>query len=215
MDKVVKTEKLKDIFVYIDNITVAGRTKEEHDQNVKNFHAMIEKYNLTFNPDKTISSTTSITLLGYNVSNNSISPDKCHLQPLLDMPHPTNLKSQKRIIGMFSYYRKFIDKFFEKIRPLNKNTVFPIPQPVLDAFNVLKEDLRTATLHPIDPKAQFVVETDASDFCIAATLNQKGRPVAFFSRTLKHNEIKHHSVENTKKCGIDLGRWVIYKRSFF
>lgn len=66
---------------------------------------------------------------------------------------------------------------------------------MLDAFNVLKEDLKTATLQPIDPEAQFVVETDASDFCIAATLNQKGRPVAFFSRTLKHNEIKHHSVE--------------------
>lgn len=41
----------------------------------------------------------------------------------------------------------------------------------------------------------FVVEKDASDFCIAATLNQNGRPVAFFSRILKNNQIKHHSVE--------------------
>eukprot|EP00111_Clytia_hemisphaerica_P009535 TCONS_00027951-protein len=195
MDKVVQTENLKDTFVYVDNITIAGRSKEEHDQNVKNFHAAREKYNLTLNPDKTISSTQSITLLGYIVSNNSISPDQRRLQPLLDMPPPTNLKSQKRVIGMFSYYSKFIDKFSEKIRTLNKNTIFPVPKPVLDAFNVLKEDLKNATLQPIDPETPFVVETDASDFCIAATLNQNGRPVAFFSRTLKNNEIKHDSVE--------------------
>ena len=53
MDKVVEIENLKDTFVYVDNITIAGRSKEEHDQNVKYFHATREKYNLTLNLDKT------------------------------------------------------------------------------------------------------------------------------------------------------------------
>ena len=56
-------------------------------------------------------------------------------------------------------------------------------------------DLERATLQPIDPEGEFVVETDASDFCIAATLKQKGRPVAFFSRTLTPSETNHHAVE--------------------
>ena len=37
---------------------------------------------------------------------------------------------------------------------------------------------------------QLEVETDASDYAIAATLNQNGRHVAFFSRTLTKSE--HH-----------------------
>ena len=35
MDNLVQDESLKDTFPYLDNITVAGRTQEEHDQNVK------------------------------------------------------------------------------------------------------------------------------------------------------------------------------------
>lgn len=215
MNKVVEIEKLKDAFVYVDNITITSCSKEEHDQNVRNFHATIEKYNLTLNLDKTVSSTTSITLLGYTVSKDWISPDQRRLQPLLEMPPPTNLRSQKRVIGMFSYYSKFIDKFSQKMHPLNKNITFPVPQPVLDAFKILKEDLKTATLQPIDPEASFAVETDASDFCITATLNQKSRPVAFFSRTLKHNAIKHHSVEKEAATIVESIRdWFLIGRRF-
>ena len=41
----------------------------------------------------------------------------------------------------------------------------------------------------------FVLETDASNHCIGATLNQAGRPVAFFSRTLAKHEQNHPAIE--------------------
>ncbi len=47
----------------------------------------------------------------------------------------------------------------------------------------------------INEKLPFVVETDASDIALAATLNQDGRPVAFFSRTLSKCAIHQLSVE--------------------
>ena len=47
----------------------------------------------------------------------------------------------------------------------------------------------------IDSTVPLVVETDASDHAIAATLNQSGRPVAFFSRTLTGSEQRHSAVE--------------------
>ena len=45
------------------------------------------------------------------------------------------------------------------------------------------------------------VETDASDHAVAATLNQAGRPVAFFSRTLNKSEHHHPPVEK-EACAI-------------
>ena len=195
IDKVIQLEGLADSFAFVDNVTVCGRTQEEHDRNVADFHKMREKYNITLNDSKTISSVSSVDILGHTVSYNSISPDLNRLKPLLEMPPPATLKAQKRIVGMFSYYSKFIKNFSDKISVLNKNMNFPVPQHVLEGFQVLKNDLKEAALQPIDYEGSFVVETDASDFCIAATLNQKGRPVAFFSRTLNPSEINHPAVE--------------------
>ena len=208
IDKVIKSEQLDKTFAYLDNVTVCGNTLKELEHNVSKFHQVREKYNITLNDEKTISSVASVEVIGYTVSHNKITPDYSRLTPLLEMPPPINLKSQKRVIGMFSYYSKFIPKFSDKILNLNRNTTFPLPAEALHAFQTLKNDLKDAALHTIDYNEPFVVETDASDFCIAASLNQNGRPVAFFSRTLNSHEIKHHPVEKEAAAIVEaVGSW--------
>ena len=59
-----------------------------------------------------------------------------------------------------------------------------MPPNVLQSFDSLKSDIKRAVVTSIDESIPFEVETDASDYDIAATLNQAGQPVAFFSRTL-------------------------------
>ena len=63
------------------------------------------------------------------------------------------------------------------------------------SFQSLQEDIAKAVVQAIDNNVTFEVETDASEYAIAATLNQAGRPVAFFSRTLNQTEQKHSAVE--------------------
>ena len=58
----------------------------------------------------------------------------------------------------------------------------------MDAFELIKKGISEALVLGIDDKLPFVVETDASDHCIAAALNQSVGPVAFFSRTLSKSE---------------------------
>ena len=54
MDKLVTDECLKDTFPYLDDITVAGRTQEEHDANVKAFYDVVHRHKLTLNDSKSV-----------------------------------------------------------------------------------------------------------------------------------------------------------------
>ena len=195
LDTIIEREELRDTFAYVDNVTICGRNQDEHDVNLQKFLTAAVKHNMTFNADKSIFSSRSITLLGYVVENGTMKPDPARLRPLVNLPAPHNAASQRRVVGMFAYYSKWIRDFSTKIRPLSHNTIFPMPEEVVEVFKMLKEDIKGAAVSAIDPDTPFVVETDASDFAIAATLNQAGRPVAFFSRTLNASEMKHHPVE--------------------
>ena len=102
---------------------------------------------------------------------------------------------------MFAYYSRWIPKYSENIRPLNTNKTFPLPEKPLKTFQSLKEEIAAATLVTPVKGTQLEVETDASDYAIAATLNQAGRPVAFFSRTLDTSE-QHHPAVEKEACAI-------------
>ena len=71
----------------------------------------------------------------------------------------------------------------------------PLGNDALKSFEILKNDVEHSVLQYVDEDKPFVVETDASDYAIAATLSQDNRPVAFFSRTLNPSERKHSAVE--------------------
>ena len=207
MTKFIIDNNLKGTYAYIDNITVCGNDQEEHDVNLQAFLKAAKDNNLLFNWDKCVFSTDKLQLLGYEVHNKEIRPDPARLQPLRDLPPPSNLKHQKKVVGLFSYYSKWIRNFSDKIRALSKNTEFPLPETALQAFVQLKQDIEDSVVIAIDESLEFEVETDASDFAIAAVLNQGGRPVAFFSRVLQKSEIFHSPVEKEASAIVESVRY--------
>lgn len=52
IDKIIPREKLEGAFICIDNVTVCGHDQSNHDKNLKQFMAAVEKYNLMLNDDK-------------------------------------------------------------------------------------------------------------------------------------------------------------------
>ena len=107
----------------------------------------------------------------------------------------------KRIIGLFSYYSKWIPKFSDKIAPLVRNQSYPLNANCINAFQQLKSDIEHSVVCAIDENIHFELETDASGIAVAGVLNQKVRPVAFFSRTLHQAEHKHSAIEK-EACAI-------------
>ena len=75
-----------------------------------------------------------------------------------------------------------------------------------DSFETLRNDLAAAFLTSIDEKLPSVVECDASEHTLAATLNQGGKPVAFHSRTFSSNESRYSIVEKEAAAIIDAVR---------
>jgi hypothetical protein len=129
------------------------------------------------------------------VSKGLIKPDEERLRSLREMEAPINAKSLKRIIGLFAYYSQWIHKFSDKLRPLINNSSFPMTLEAISSFESLKEDIINAALVTIDDNIPLVVESDASEHALAATLSQKGRPIAFFTRMLSESEKKFPAVE--------------------
>ena len=195
IDELVSSESLKDTFPYLDNMTVGGRTREEHDANVDALLNSLKRYGWTLNEAKTIKAVPEINILGYCVGNENIKPDPKRLRLLLNMPAPQDAKSLKRALGMFAYYAKWVMNFSDKIANLNSTKKFPLTSKALEKFELLKEEIAKASLRSIDENLPFVVECDASEVTISATLNQGGRPVAFMSRTLQGGETHYPAVE--------------------
>lgn len=206
MDKLIKDENLQGAFPYLDNITIAGHTQEEHDRNVQHFLNVVSQRNFTLNESKTVKSASSISVLGYCVGKGVIRPDPERLRPLQQLPAPTNAGSLKRTLGMFAYYAKWIQNFSQKIQPLVNTRKFPLDERALKAFDELKMELEAATLHSVDENLPFEVECDASDVAVSAVLNQGGRPVAFMSRTLQGSELHYHIVEKEATAIIEAVR---------
>ena len=146
MDNLVQVEGLKDTFPYLDNITVAGHTQEEHDRNVKRLLECLQRRKWTLNNSKTINSVSSINILGYLVGNGIIKPDPERLRPLEQLSPPTNPKSLKRVLGLFAYYAKWIKEFSEKIKRLKEAKSFPLDDSQINDFQNLKKEIAGAAL---------------------------------------------------------------------
>lgn len=206
MVKFIEENDLKAVFPYLDNITISGKDQNEHDENLKKFLEAAEAKNICYNDEKSIFSTRRLPLLGYVIEEGNISPDPERLRPLRELPIPHDSKSLNRCLGMFSYYSQWIPQYSDRIKPITSCKSFPLSQEAVQAFQSLKKIVEEALVGAIDESVPFEVETDASEVALAATLNQNGRPVAFFSRTLQGSELKHSSVEKEAQAIIEAVR---------
>ena len=217
INQMILDHNCKGTFAYLDDITVCGKTREEHDKNLQTFLNAVRACNITLNENKCVYATNDLKLLGYLISNGEKRPDPDRVKPIVNLPIPTTTKELQRAIGMFSYYAQWIPQFSEKIKPLILVSQFPINDKAKQALESLKDDLVSATLRVIDENAPFVIETDASNNAISASLSQENRPVAFFSMMLSKSEIRHSSVEKEATAIVEaIRKWsqFLYGRHF-
>ena len=115
---------------------------------------------------------------------------------------PSNVKQVQLFIDFANFYCRFIVNFSETATPLTrltrKDTKFSWGPAHQQAFDTLKLAFTQApVLTHFNPANPIVVETDASDYAIAAIISQISpddgdlHPIAFYSHGMKPAELNY------------------------
>ena len=180
-------------YVYVDDILIFGKTKEEHDIAFRKVVQTLIKNNITANKEKIVYCVQEIKFLGHTLKGDQIIPCIDNKASIKNYPAPENVDEVKRFLGIVNYYRKFIKNCATIQEPLlnltRKNVSFDWDECCRIAFESLKKLLLGKTiLQQPDFEKEFVLETDASNVGLGAVLCQRINgellPVAFASRKM-------------------------------
>ena len=84
----------KEVEVYIDDVMVKSKTREEHLTTLKKFMQRVDKYNLRMNPKKYVFGVTSGKMLGHTVNQRGIKIDTDKVKAIREMSTP---KAEKKV----------------------------------------------------------------------------------------------------------------------
>uniref|UniRef100_A0A5S6Q5I1 RNA-directed DNA polymerase n=1 Tax=Trichuris muris TaxID=70415 RepID=A0A5S6Q5I1_TRIMR len=196
---------LPGVVCYLDDLVVFGQSTYEHDRNLDAVIHRLQQYDVTLNSSKCKLRQTELLFLGYKITRAGIRPEKSHLTAISEMHEPTNVHELRSLLGLLSWYSKFIPNFSTLAEPLRALThagnTFTWSAEAQESVEKLKTLLlESSALSLFDPALPTTVTTDASDVGIGAVLTQKHscgteNTVAFASRTLSSTERKYSIVE--------------------
>lgn len=188
------------IEIYIDDILIYGKTKEEHDQRLKNVFKIALKNNVKFNLKKCQFGLSEVKYLGFKFSKKGIIIDEDKIEAIRDMPTPKNKNDVQKFLGMITYVGRFVNNLSELTKPLRdllrNNIHFEWGSSQTQAFKKLK-DLITSeqTLKYFEPNEPVTISVDASNYGLGAVLMQNNKPCAYASRAMTDTQIYYAQIE--------------------
>lgn len=206
LDKAIGNDLEPNVFVYIDDIIVISDTFEHHLELLSEIAKRLKNAGFSISMGKSKFCVKQLRYLGYVLDEYGLGMDPDKITPILNIPTPKNLKELRRIMGMASWYRRFIRNFSEITGPMTnllstkKFKKFEWTKEADDAFKQLKTALVSApVLCTPDYDKPFTIQTDASDTGVGAVLTQgdgeNERVVAYFSAKLTAAQQKYSTTE--------------------
>ena len=195
------------VFIYLDDILIASKSHNEHKHHLRTLFKRLADNGLIINKDKCEFGLETINFLGYTISKEGASPPTNRVQAIVDFPKPSIAKNLSELIGMVTFYHRFLPHAAALLKPLYqarqglcKTQKITWTTELTQAFERIKQQLAAATMlvHPKE-NAELALVTDASDVAVGAVLQQKHQdawqPLAFFSRHLRKAELQYSAFD--------------------
>ncbi|GJU21123.1 putative reverse transcriptase domain-containing protein [Tanacetum coccineum] len=211
MNRVCKPYLDKFVIVFIDDILIYSKNKEEHGEHLKTILNLLRSEKLYAKFSKCDFWLDSVQFLGHVIDSSGVHVDPAKIEAIKNWAAPTTPTEVRQFLGLAGYYRRFIKEFSLISKPLTKLTQKNKPYVWGDdeeeAFQTLKLKLCSAPILSLPEGSEdFVVYCDASLKGFGAVLMQREKVIAYASRQLRKNE------ENYTTHDLELGAVVFALR---
>ncbi|GJZ64555.1 reverse transcriptase domain-containing protein [Tanacetum coccineum] len=213
MNRVCRPYLDKFVIVFIDDILIYSKSKEDHKVHLKLVLELLKKEKLYAKFSKCEFGLQEVHFLGHVKDDNDIHVNPSKIKAVKNLKAPKSPSGIQSFLGLTGYNRRFIANFSKIDKPLtsltqkNKKYEWGVEQE--EAFQTLKDNLCNAPILTLpDGPDDFVVYCDASNQRFRCVLMQRDKVIAYASRQLKIHE-KNYTTYN-----IELGAVVLALKSW-
>ena len=177
MDRVIQGLEYRVALAYLDDIIIFGTDVDSCMDSMKLVLERLRHANLKLKAKKCTLFANEVEYLGHVISGKGVMTDPKKIEAVKEWHPPRTTKGVRSILGMATYYNRFIKNFSDVANPLQdllkKGIKFHWEERHQKAFELLQKSLITAPIMAYPQHdCMFILDTDASDRCYGAVLSQ-------------------------------------------
>ncbi|GKC68885.1 putative nucleotidyltransferase, ribonuclease H, partial [Tanacetum coccineum] len=190
------------VIVFIDDILMYSKMKEEHEDHLRIVLKILRQKKLYAKFSKCDFWLGQVAFLGHIVSADGITMDPAKVKAITKWPRPTTITEVRSFLGLAEYYRRFVEGFsllaLSLTKLIRKGEKFVWNEERKKSFKELKKILVYSLVHTLPSgTGGYQIYSDASKKGLGCVLMQHGKVIAYASRKLKPYEVNYptHDLE--------------------
>jgi len=110
------------VVVFIDDILIYSRSREEHEKHLRTILQILRENKLYGNLKKCEFWLEEVPFLGHVVSKDGVSVDPSRVEAVVNWARPPTIRETRSFLGLAGYYRRFVEGFSSLVAPLTRLT---------------------------------------------------------------------------------------------
>ncbi|GKE91864.1 putative reverse transcriptase domain-containing protein, partial [Tanacetum coccineum] len=212
----------KFMIVFIDDILVYSKNKQEHKEYLKLILELLKKEELYAKFSKCEFWIPKVQFLSHVINSKGSHVDPAKIESIKDWASPKSPTEIRQFLGLVGYYRRFIEGLSKIAKPMTKLTQKKVKFVWSDkqeaAFQLLKQKLCSAPILALPEGSEdFIAYYDASKKGLGAVLMQREKVIAYALRQLKIHEKNYttHDLElGAVVLALNIWRHYLYRTKF-